>query len=59
MKYIFISEGENAWIVEADNQHAAIAKAVEEHNYQNGDMSDFYYGLDDGQIQIFPVEKEI
>lgn len=57
MKFIFVSEGERGWIVEAANQNEAIAKAVE-NGYAN-DMSDFYYGLSDGQIEVIKVEKEI
>ena len=56
-KFIFTNDGEKAWLVISVDQHNAIAKAVEA-GYAS-DMSDFYYGLSDGQISILEIEKEI
>ena len=33
MKFVFISEGEKCWIVEAKDKHNAISKAVEEEMF--------------------------
>lgn len=58
MKFVFVdNERGRVWIVEARDQHNAIAKAVEA-GYSE-DMADFYYGLGDGQISIYEIEKEI
>ena len=58
MKFIFLGEeGMNAWTVEAPDKHNAISKAVE--NGYSDDMSAFYYGLEDGQISVYEIEKEI
>lgn len=58
MKFVLISvEQRRAWVVEAKDKHNAIAKAVE--NGYTEDMSDFYYGLEDGQIRIYELEKWI
>jgi len=58
MKFAFVdNEREHVWIVEARDKHNAIAKAVEA-GYSE-DMADFYYGLGDGQISIYEIEKEI
>lgn len=58
MKFAFVSnEQERVWIVEAEDKHNAIAKAVEA-GYSH-DMADFYYGLGDGQISVYEIEKEI
>jgi len=56
MKFVFISE-HRAWVVEAKDKHNAIAKAVE--NGFTEDMTNFYYGLEDGQISIYELEKWI
>lgn len=58
MKFAFVdNEREHVWIVEARDKHNAIAKAVEA-GYSE-DMANFYYGLGDGQISIYEIEKEI
>ena len=59
MKFIFVDneKDENVWLVEAQDKHNAIAKAVEKEFAQ--DMKDFYYGLEDGQISIYEITKEI
>ena len=57
MKFVFINEGEKCWIVEAKDKHNAIAIAVEKGYTEN--MKDFYYGLDDGQIQVIEVEEDL
>jgi len=57
MKFAVIDEGRRCWIVEAIDKHNAIAKAVEADFAEN--MADFYYGLDDGQISVVDIEKEI
>lgn len=59
MLFLFIDNEGNkqGWIVAAEDKHAAIALAVKE-GYSE-DMKDFYYGLDDGQISVYEVEKEI
>lgn len=58
MKFAFIEEERNrCWIIEADDKHIAIAKAVEAGFQQ--DMESFYYGLSDGQISVIKIEKEI
>lgn len=60
MKFVFVDnerDGGHVWIVEAGDKHNAIAKAVEA-GYSE-DMADFYYGLEDGQISIYEIEKEI
>ena len=58
MKFAFVdNEGGRVWIVEARDKHNAIAKAVEA-GYSDS-MHDFYYGLEDGQISIYEIEKEI
>jgi hypothetical protein len=56
-KFVFINEGEKAWLVTSIDQHNAIAKAVEA-GYVS-DMADFYYGLSDGVILVLELEKEI
>lgn len=55
MKWIFLTDGNNV-IVEAENKHIAIEKYVKEIDKE---MSDFYYGLEDGQVSIVEVTKEI
>jgi len=55
MKFVFTDDTEKCWIVEAKDQHNAIAKAVE--NGFAEDMKDFYCGLDDGQISVQEVQK--
>ena len=57
MKWVFVDEDGKAWVVEADDKHRAIAKAVEE-GYSD-DMTDFYYGYEDGQIQVLRLAKEV
>ena len=58
MKYIFLgNDRKDAYIVTAENKHLAIEKFVEKKH--NGDMSGFYYGLDDGQIAIYEVKEMI
>lgn len=61
MKFAFIDQTRPfspfSWTVEAEDKHNAIAKAVE--NGFTEDMADFYYGLDDGQISVIEVTKEI
>ena len=59
MKFLFVDneETKKGWIVTAENQHEAIGIAVAAGYCE--DMKDFYYGLDDGQISIHEVEKEI
>ena len=58
MKFALVDrEPGRVWIVEAEDKHNAIAKAVE--NGFSEDMSDFYYGLEDGQISVYEVAKEI
>lgn len=60
MKFVFVDNetgGGRVWIVEARDKHNAIATAVE--NGYSEDMKDFYYGLEDGQISIYEIEKEI
>lgn len=58
MKFAFVdNEREHVWIVEARDKHNAIAKAVEAGYSEN--MADFYYGLGDGQISVYEIEKEI
>lgn len=56
-KFVFINESEKCWLVNDINKHTAIAAAVE--NGYATDMEDFYYGLSDGQIQVFEVQKQI
>ena len=57
MKFVFVDEDRNTGVVvEADNKHIAIEKYV---NDSNMDMSGFYYGLDDGQIFIVKITKEL
>jgi len=57
-KFAFVdNEQQRVWIIEAEDKHNAIAKAVEA-GYSE-DMADFYYGLEDGQISIYEVAKEI
>jgi len=57
-KFAFINnEQDRVWIVEAVDQHNAIAKAVKAGFAEN--MHDFYYGLSDGQISVNEVAKEI
>lgn len=56
-KFIFTKDGEKAWLVTSTDQHNAIAKAVEA-GYAV-DMTDFYYGFSDGQINVQELEKEI
>jgi len=50
-------EEERCWIIKASDQHKAISKAVKAGF--SGDMSDFHYGLEDGQISIIEVEREL
>jgi len=57
MKFIFLNEMDRGWVVEAQDKHNAIAKAVEAGYSEN--MADFYYGLSDGQISVVEVEREI
>lgn len=57
MKFVFIEIDEQCYIITADNKHIAIEKYVNKKH--NGDMSDFYYGMDDGQISIYTVTEEI
>lgn len=45
------------WLISAENKHVAIAKAVEGEFSE--DMTDFYYGLDDGQISILEVNRSL
>jgi len=57
-KFAFIdNEQERVWIVEAEDQHNAIAKAVKAGFAES--MQDFYYGLSDGQISVLEIAKEI
>ena len=57
MKFIFLDEGEKCWIVEAPDQHSAIGIAVKA-GYSDS-MFDFYYGYEDGQIQVVEIQREI
>ena len=58
MKFAFIdNERGSVWIVVAVDKHNAIAEAVEAGFSES--MHDFYYGLEDGQITIYEVAKEI
>ena len=58
MKFAFIDrEIPKCWIVEAEDKHKAISIAVE-NDYAES-MSDFYYGLEDGQISIYEITKEV
>jgi hypothetical protein len=58
MKFVFLDhELKKCWIVEAEDRHRAISLAVE--NDYTESMSDFYYGLEDGQISIYEVTKEV
>lgn len=56
-KFVFVHEEEKAWLVHAPNKHEAIAKAVENDFSHN--MGDFYYGYEDGQTQVFEIEREL
>ncbi len=56
-EYVFHSDSGKCWIIESKNKHIAIASAVEAGFAE--DMADFYYGLEDGQIQVFEVGKKI
>jgi len=58
LKFAFVdNERDRVWIVEAEDKHGAIAKAVK--NGYSEDMMDFYYGLEDGQISVYEISKEI
>ena len=57
-KFIILEEDlERCWLIEAKNKREAIGIAVE-HGYAE-DEADFHYGLQDGQIQMAKVNKEI
>lgn len=55
-EFAIVSDG-RCWVVVAENKHGAIGKAVKE-GYQDT-MSDFYYGLEDGQIQVIEVSLRV
>ena len=58
MKFVFVDEDkENALLVEAKDKHIAIEIAVK-HGFAE-DMADFYYGLEDGQIEIIEIKEEV
>lgn len=56
-QFVFTQDDETCWIVTAQDEHNAIALAVE--NGFSESMHDFYYGLSDGQINVLQVNKEI
>lgn len=55
MKWIFLTD-DSAVIVEAKNKHMAIDIYVKNDGRE---MSDFYYGLEGGQVSIIEITKEI
>ena len=58
MKFVFVeNELDKCWVVEAADKHNAIAIAVGEGYAES--MHDFYYGLEDGQISIHELKREI
>ena len=57
MPRFVISDHKKCWLVNANDKHVAIGKAVENDFAES--MSDFYYGLEDGQIEIKEVDSEI
>ena len=58
MKFAIIdNELNRCWVIESTDKHNAIAEAV--RNGFSEDMADFYYGFEDGQISVLPVEKEL